>query len=203
MHAIALFVAALALAVAAPAQKGPQAQASTVTGVLKGATSTHDGSTDWCAFVASETATYLIVYTGKDYATLKKLLDKRVAVRGELVTELVHEGKKVQLAGSVGAIHYSGNLTIQGVADVQAQAVSELTGTVAEVEQPAADKAKGKAVKVLQLRSEGNKPVVHAVSPEAAKKLKEHLGKLVRVRAYVAGDRIEAVDSVAAVEPAK
>jgi hypothetical protein len=75
---------------------------------------------------------------------------------------------------------------------------------VAEVEPPAADKPKGKSqVKVLQLRGDGDKPVVHAISPEAGKKLKEHLGKLVRVRAYVAGDRIEAVDAVAVEQPAK
>jgi hypothetical protein len=199
-----LLVMALTIATGlAQEPRRPATRTSTVTGVLVGATSNHDGSADWIAFVAGESATYLIVYTGKDYGDLKKLLNKRVAVQGEAVTEMTHDGKKVQLAGAVGSIHYQGNLSIQSLANVQLQAVTELTGTVQEVEQPAEGQAKDRQpAKVLQLRSEDEK-VVHGASAEAAKKLKEHVGKLVRVRAYVAGDRIEAIDSVAAVTPSK
>ncbi|HLQ38403.1 MAG TPA: hypothetical protein VK348_11415 [Planctomycetota bacterium] len=174
----------------------------TVTGVLKGANGNHDGHTEWLAFVATEAAAYLLVGGGKDFNELKQLVGKRVSVRGTLITEVQDGGKMVPLTGTVGGIRYVGNFTIAAIADVQLQAITELTGTVKEVEQPSAADPK-KPVKLLQLSSSGDKPTVYTASPEAAKALKEHLGKTVRVRGYVTGDRIEAVDSTAPVEPAK
>jgi hypothetical protein len=176
---------------------GPASRPAPVelTGVLKGALSTHDGATDWSAIVVGASKSYLIVGLGKDYATLRKFASKRVVVRGVVADEFVDPaGGKIKLEGSIAGVRYDGNLSVDKLGDVALQPVVALTGAVDEVDQPSpADPTK--TSKSVRLTTAGEKPVVYVASETAAKKLKALIGKQAKVKAFLDGPRLDDVES--------
>lgn len=175
-----------------PAETRPSAEA--VSGVLKGALSTHDGATDWCAFVVGDKATYLITCRADDYATMKKLTGKRVIARGSVTTEVKEpSGETIKIGGTVGGIKYQGCVEVTAIKDVVLQPIEELTGKVEEIEIKSSTDPK-KVERSIRFSVAGETPKVFGVSPAAAKKLKDHVGKSVSIRAYLNGDRIDEIE---------
>jgi hypothetical protein len=191
----------LLVPIAASAQsKGGEAQsrpsASAVTGVLKGADYTHDGKSEWAAFVATESATFSINGGGEGYKNLKKLVGKRVAVKGTVAKEMVgSDGRPMKLSGSVGGIRYEGAVSIGAAGDVTPQPVTELTGMVEVEEKAGADQ---KAVtRIWRIIVADDRPVTYVATATAAKKLKDLAGKRVVARCYLNGETIDDVERIA------
>lgn len=189
---VALSITPHAHAQRRPAETRPTAEA--VSGVLKGALSTHDGATDWCAFVVGDKATFLITCRADDYATMKKLTGKRVIARGTVTTEVKEpSGETIKIGGTVGGIKYQGCVEVTAIKDVVLQPIEELSGKVEEIETKSPTDPK-KTEKSIRFSTIGETPKELGVSAAAAKKLKDHVGKNVSIRAYLNGDRIDEIE---------
>lgn len=174
---------------------------STVTGELATATASHGGTTEKVLLLVTATRTLLLTGAPTAQTTLAELVGKRVVATGAVVTEHPGEDGPVPIEGKVGRFRYQGNLMLRDGKDVRLQPVTELVGVVEKTEITAAD-GKRKEQR-LQLVTAGERPTTHTLHPAAAKTLKAWLGKSVRVRAWVGEDGIDAVETVAAADPAK
>ena len=202
---VAALAAALLLAPAFGQVQPPKAAPAErlVSGVLKGAISTHDGSTDWIAILVGEEHSYIIVGGEGRYTEMKKKVGRRVVVRGEPMTEFrdPETGEMVKLAGKVAGIAYDGNLGIKGIDAVTDQALSELVGKVEITEQKSA-RDPGKTEKLGRIRIEGEEGKVLRVAGSAFKKIKALDGRRVRLKAYVLEEVIDAIATVTPLEDA-
>lgn len=201
--ALCLFFAATPSASAQEKRGAPASRPTptTVTGVLKGAAYTHDGKTEWAAFVVGESATYGVNGGGDAYASLKKLVGKRVAVRGDVATEFTGpDGKTLKLSGTFAGIRYDGNVGIRTVEDVSLQPLTALVATVERREEKSAADPQ-KPIKTYRLVVDGERPSIYEASPAAAKRLQDHVGKRMTVRCYLNGATVDAVESVSPAPP--